>query len=78
LSHSRAGSTTVGKPLQLNLIDRFEFLDGRVIFGQAYFDTVALLSVVEPSINTVQCAPSAVHAIHELYRDTDKSHAWAE
>jgi hypothetical protein len=58
----QARGTFVNKPLQLNLVDRFEFLEGRVIFGQAYFDTVALLSVIEPSINTVQFALSAVRS----------------
>lgn len=57
-----ASGTFAGKPLQLNLVDRFEFVDGRVIHGQAYFDTAALLSILDPSIiNSVHFAPSAVH-----------------
>lgn len=51
--------TFTGKPFQLNLVDRFEFLDSQVISGQAYFDTVALLSLLDPSINAVHFAPSA-------------------
>jgi ketosteroid isomerase-like protein len=51
--------TFTGKPFHLNLVDRFEFLEGQVISGQAYFDTVALLSLLDSSINTVHFAPSA-------------------
>lgn len=51
--------TFIGKPLQINLVDRFEFLEGRVISGQAYFDMVVLLSLLDPSINSVHFAPSA-------------------
>ena len=54
-----ASGTLAGKPFQLNLVDRFEFVDGHVIYGQAYFDMVALLSVLDPSINTVHFALSA-------------------
>ena len=49
----------IGKPCQINVVDRFEFLDGRVIYGQAYFDTVVLLSLLDPSINSVHFALSA-------------------
>lgn len=55
----RASGTFVDKPFQLNLVDRFEFVGGRVIYGQAYFDTVALLSLSDPSINSIHFAPSA-------------------
>jgi hypothetical protein len=54
-----AGGTLAGKPFQLNLVDRFEFVDDHVIYGQAYFDTVALLSVLDPSITAVPFALSA-------------------
>jgi ketosteroid isomerase-like protein len=55
----RAKGSFVGKPFQLNVVDRFEFIDGRVIYGQAYFDTVALLRLTDPSIDAVHFAPSA-------------------
>jgi len=54
-----ASGTFVGKPFQLNLVDRFEFVEGRVIYGQAYFDTVVLLSALDPAINAVHFALSA-------------------
>ena len=54
-----ASGTFARKPFQLNLVDRFEFVDGRVIYGQAYFDTVALLRLIDPSIDAVHFAPSA-------------------
>jgi len=55
----QAKGTFVGKPFQLNVVDRFEFIEGRVIYGQAYFDTVALLRLIDPSIDAVHFAPSA-------------------
>ena len=54
-----ASGTFVGKAFQLNLVDRFEFVEGRVIYGQAYFDTVVLLSALDPSLNAVHFALSA-------------------
>ena len=42
-----------------NVVDRFELVDGRVIYGQAYFDTVVLLRLIDPSIDEVHFAPSA-------------------
>jgi hypothetical protein len=54
-----AHGTFVGKSFQFNLVDRFEFVEGRVIYGQAYFDTVVLLSALDSSINAVPFALSA-------------------
>jgi ketosteroid isomerase-like protein len=54
-----ASGTFVGKSFRFNLVDRFEFVEGRVIYGQAYFDTVVLLSALDPSINTVPFVLSA-------------------
>jgi len=54
-----AHGTFVGKSIRLNLVDRFEFVAGRVIYGQAYFDTVVLLSALDPSLNTIPFALSA-------------------
>jgi ketosteroid isomerase-like protein len=54
-----AHGTFAGKSLQLNLVDRFEFVEGRVIYGQAYFDTVALLSALDPALTSVHFALSA-------------------
>ena len=58
-----AHGTFVSKSIQLNLMDRFEFVEGRVIYGQAYFDTVVLLSALDPSINAVPFALSAGAAL---------------
>jgi hypothetical protein len=55
----RASGHFAKKPFQLNVVDCFEFLEGRIIYGQAYFDTVALLSAAEPSINAIPFALSA-------------------
>jgi ketosteroid isomerase-like protein len=55
----RASGTFIGKSFQLNFVDRFEFVEGRVIYGQAYFDTVVLLSALDPVINTIPFALSA-------------------
>jgi ketosteroid isomerase-like protein len=55
----QANGHLAGKPLRLKVIDCFEFIDGRVIYGTAYFDTVVLLSVLDPSINAVPFALSA-------------------
>jgi ketosteroid isomerase-like protein len=55
----RASGHFAEKPFQLNVVDCFEFLEGRIIYGQAYFDTVALLSAAEPSINAIPFALSA-------------------
>ncbi|HEV8718553.1 MAG TPA: nuclear transport factor 2 family protein [Candidatus Binatia bacterium] len=58
-----AHGTFVGKSFQLNLVDRFEFVEGRVIYGQAYFDTAVLLSALDPSLNAVPFALSAGAAL---------------
>lgn len=55
----KASGHFVEKPFQLNVVDYFEFLEGRIIYGQAYFDTVALLSAVDPSIHALHFALSA-------------------
>lgn len=55
----QANGHFAGKPLQLNVVDCFEFIDGLVIYGTAYFDTVTLLSLLEPSITSIHFAPSA-------------------
>jgi ketosteroid isomerase-like protein len=54
----QANGHLAGKPLRLNVIDCFEFIDGHVIYGTAYFDTVVLLRVLDPSINAVHFALS--------------------
>jgi hypothetical protein len=54
-----AHGTLAGKSLQLNLVDRFKFVEGRVIYGQAYFDTVTLLSALDPALHSVPFALSA-------------------
>jgi hypothetical protein len=54
-----ASGTFVGKSFQFNLVDRFEFVEGCVIYGQAYFDTVVLLGALDPSIHTIPFALSA-------------------
>jgi hypothetical protein len=56
----RASGAFVGKSFQFNLVDRFEFVDGRVIYGQAYFDRVVLLSLLDPLISSIHFALSAV------------------
>jgi ketosteroid isomerase-like protein len=55
----QASGHFTGKPFQLNVVDCFEFIEGRVIYGTAYFDTVALLSLAEPSVTAIHFAPSA-------------------
>ncbi|MBI3245207.1 MAG: nuclear transport factor 2 family protein [Deltaproteobacteria bacterium] len=55
----QASGHLAGRPFQFNGVDCFEFIAGRVIYGQAYFDTVALLSVLDPSINAIHFALSA-------------------
>lgn len=62
-----AHGTFAGKPFQLNLVDRFEFVAGRVIYGQAYFDTMVLLSALDPALNTVPFALSAGPAPAEAH-----------
>jgi len=54
----QANGHLAGKPLRLNVIDCFEFVDGHVIYGTAYFDTVVLLGMLDPSLNAVHFAPS--------------------
>ena len=60
-----ASGTFIGKSFQFTLVDRFEFVEGRVIYGQAYFDTIVLLSLLDPSINAVPFALSAGAAAQE-------------
>jgi hypothetical protein len=48
-----------GKPFQLNVVDCFEFVEGCVIYATAYFDTVTLLGLVNPAVNSLHFAPSA-------------------
>jgi ketosteroid isomerase-like protein len=55
----QASGHFAGEPFQLNVVDCFEFIEGRVIYGTAYFDTVALLSLAEPSVTAIHFAPSA-------------------
>jgi hypothetical protein len=53
----QASGHFVGKPFQLNVVDCFEFIKGYVIYGTAYFDTVTLLGLLNPAINSIHFAP---------------------
>ena len=55
----QASGHFAGKPLQLNVVDCFEFIEGCVIYGTAYFDTVILLGLLNPAINSIHFALSA-------------------
>src|SRR5262245_11126068 len=55
----QAGGHFAGKPLRLNVVDCFEFIEGGVIYGTAYFDTVTLLGLVNPAVNAIHFAPLA-------------------
>jgi hypothetical protein len=47
------------KPFHLNAVDCFEFLEGQVIYGTAYFDTAVLIGLLDSSITALHFAPSA-------------------
>jgi hypothetical protein len=55
----QAGGHCAGKPFRLNVVDCFEFIEGCVIYGTAYFDTVTLIGLVNPAINSIHFVPSA-------------------